>query len=201
MRKSLLKTEICVAAVVAAFSILPTTAPAAKVVPPGNSAATQYTETLPTSGGNAEVGGGNESKHQSPAKTLGSKTAKQLEERGPEGEAVADFAAETTPSSQSSASRSEAGSGGGKGSSGAGSQGGTESAGGVSAGGAKKAASAGGAAVSVPSGSSGFGEAVSYTTGSTSGEMGLFLPLILIGALIWASSHAWRSRSPGREIP
>jgi hypothetical protein len=41
----------------AALAIFPAGATAASLVPPGNSAANQYTETFPTTGGNAEAKG------------------------------------------------------------------------------------------------------------------------------------------------
>lgn len=201
MRKSLLKTASGLAAV-AALLIVPSTAPAATVVPPGNSAATQYTETLPTSGGNAEINGNAGDQGRTPAKTLGSETTKKLEARGPEGEAVAAFAAETTPSAQSASPSQSGGAGdeGAKHGSAAADKGGKRSTGTTSGRGEAAADSSGNSAVSVPPGSSGIGEVISHATGSTSGEMGILLPLILVGALIWALSQAWRQRSVSRGI-
>ena len=199
MRKSLLKTASGLAAV-AALLILPSTAPAATVVPPGNSAATQYTETLPTSGGNAEVNG-TPGKGRTPAKTLGSKTTKKLEEHGAEGEAVAAFAAETTPSAQSASPVAIGGAGdeGAKHGSAVPTRAASDPPARLPGAARRRPSPRGNSAVSVPSGSSGIGEVISYATGATSGEMGILLPLILVGALIWALSPgvAPAQRQPG----
>lgn len=67
---------------------------AVRVVPPGNSGANQYTETLPGPGGNVpsdEVKGG------SPDKVLGAANAARLKALGPEGRAAAELAAATAP--------------------------------------------------------------------------------------------------------
>lgn len=72
------------------------TAMAQRVVPPGNSAANQYTETYPTAGGGAEgTGGGG----RSPAAALGSRNAARLEALGAQGRAAAALAAATAPGS------------------------------------------------------------------------------------------------------
>ncbi len=45
------------------------------------------------------------------------------------------------------------------------------------------------------SGSSGLGEVLAQATGSSSGQMGLLLPLILIAALVWAVAFFRKQRS------
>jgi hypothetical protein len=68
--------------------------PAGAVLPPGNSAANQYTEAYPTGGGNQPAGRGG---RQTPAGALGKENARKLEGMGPEGAAAAQLAAETAP--------------------------------------------------------------------------------------------------------
>jgi hypothetical protein len=71
-------------------------ASAAPLLPPGNSAASQYAQTLPGAGGN-EVTNGGRHKDVPPAKALGSATAAQLRKLGPAGQAAAQLAADTAP--------------------------------------------------------------------------------------------------------
>jgi hypothetical protein len=85
------------------------------VVPPGHSAASQYTETLPTAegeaptapshpgsaggagssgnGGASSGGEGSASEAPTPAQVLGAKNARRLEKAGPAGKAAAELAA------------------------------------------------------------------------------------------------------------
>lgn len=91
--RALFRVAILAAALVLAAT--PGSALALKLVPPGNSAADQYTETLPgTQGGvpTDEIGRG-----ESPAKVLGSSNAARLEALGEEGRAAAELAAATAP--------------------------------------------------------------------------------------------------------
>lgn len=177
--------------------MLPAVAAAETVVPPGNSAATQYTEAFPTSGGNTKTNSGING-DASPAKVLGSGNAKKLESKGQVGHEVADLAAETAPApvateptskphpksghhhqASNAGGNGNGGSGGGSGSGKSQSGGGTQSAGG---------------GVSAGAGSSGFGEVLAQATGSSSGQLGLFLPLIIIGTVIWSLNFLWRQR-------
>ncbi len=84
--------------VVAALA-LPATSPAAtqRVLPPGNSGANQYTETLSGAGGNVPTSGIGGRGRTAPAKTLGPSNAGQLEAFGPPGRAAAQLAADTAP--------------------------------------------------------------------------------------------------------
>lgn len=187
-----------------AFAVLPSVAAAETVVPPGNSAATQYTETFPTPGGNAEVnssinGGGGSSGggKRSPKKVLGSETANQLESHGEEGQAVAELATESAPETE------ETSGGGGAGKSGGSNGGGRAGKAGLSgnrvvAGGAQTLPSGTALAAETPQGSSGFSEVLSHATGSSSGEMGIFLPLVLLAVPLCALLYAWRRRQPDR---
>jgi hypothetical protein len=89
-----LRISIFAVFVTVALALLPGTALAVKLVPPGNSAANQYTETLPGPGGNTPS---SEAKGGAPAKVLGSSNAARLEALGPEGRAAARLAAATAP--------------------------------------------------------------------------------------------------------
>jgi hypothetical protein len=194
MENTLLRMAIGAAAMSAVFA-LPPLAAAESVVPPGNSAATQYTETFPTTGGNAEVNGsidGSGLSHRgggrSPEKVLGSHTAHELESQGEEGRTVAGLATESAPvtagdggDGKSGDANRDKGSGAGNGSGGSANGNGT-----------------GGTPVAAPEGSSGLSEVLGHATGSSSGEMGIFLPLLLLAAPLWALAYAWRRRQTGR---
>lgn len=172
------------------------------LVPPGNSAANQYTETFPTSKGEEEEKG--KEKDVVPGKVLGDGKARALEDKGPVGKAVADFAAETAPTVTADSSSGNDANGGGKtghkdgngsqddgeGQADKGGGGGTPSGGG-SGPSAGSGADSGGAQ---PSGSSGLGEVVSQATGTSSGTLGWLLPLILVAVVIWSAAYVWRDR-------
>jgi hypothetical protein len=177
-----LKTAPVLLAVVIALLALPAAANALYVVPPDNSAVNQYTETVPTAGGGQDTdrqGKGN----RSPAKVLGSRNAERLNAHGPEGRAAAEVAAATAPYSGASsptpavdapdtAKHKQAGDGE-----------------------ARKTETASPAispSSSDPSGSSGIGEVIAQATGSSSGEMGLFLPFLILVALAWSLGYFWR---------
>jgi hypothetical protein len=198
------KTLLASIAVVLATTLAPSAALAGTaVVPPGNSAANQYTETFPTTGGNTEAKKG---KHKvTPAEAIGSGPAKKLDSQGKQGHEAAAVIAATSPPPASGAGSedSDEGSGsvtGGAGSNGGGGSGhggGSEGAGqGQGAGGNDSTGAGGGAAQNVnvvdstveePGGSSGFGEVLGQATGSTSsGGTGLLLPLAILATAIWA---------------
>jgi hypothetical protein len=178
-------------------------AEAGSIVPPENSAATQYTEALPTAGGDKQAGGGHK---PSPAKVLGSKNAHKLESQGKEGHEVAEVVAETAPQSSPPAEPepapqrldSKPATGGGK-QSGSGS---AKPAGGKADG--RAAAPAKPATppqpkpqAELPSGSSGLGEVIAEATGSSSsGDLGALLPLAIAAAIAWSLAYLWRQRRP-----
>lgn len=199
MENSLLKTAVGTAAVVALLT-MPPLAVAETVVPPGNSAATQYTETFPTTGGNAEVnssinggiggrgGGGGHGGGRSPEKVLGSSTAHQLEAHGEEGRTVAQLATDAAPADTGKAHRGSGQGPGGGGGNGSGKAGGAGQGGGGQEGtGPSLDALASG-------GSSGFSEVLSHATGSSSGELGIVLPLVLLLTPLCALAFVWRRR-------
>lgn len=215
-----LKTAIAIT-VFAALTAIPSQAVAENIVPPGNSAATQYTETFPTAGGNAaiknsSIGGGEK---RSPDKVLGHSTTKKLEEHGNEGRAVVELASEGAPAPSSSTGGGHGGGSGGSG--GSAGSGGQPTSGGGGGGGSPGHASAGGgnggngssaagshtagngaqqstaipaasAATAQVSGDSGPSAILAQATGSSGGTMGIFLPLLLILALAWAVAYSWR---------
>jgi hypothetical protein len=169
-----LKSAIGVTSVLAAL-VLPAFASAETVVvPPGNSAATQYTETFPSSRGNVDVSGGRAG-GGSPTKALGRRTAHALESHGEDGAAVAALAAEPPTAKARHHRRHRRSAAGGNG----------------SGGGVSGNSPAGGEA----SGSSGLGQVLSSATLSSSGEMGIFLPLVLIAALAGSLAYAWRRQA------
>ncbi len=158
-------------AVTFAIFTLASTAMAQPVVPPGNSAVNQYTETFPAAGGGAPA---SDKGKRSPAQALGAKNARRLEEMGPEGRAAAALAAATAPSV--SASR------------------GTAHGAGQAPGKFRTPSgrAAGGSHSGEPGGSSGLGEVIAQATGSSSsGQMGLLLPIIIIAG---SATYAWRRR-------
>jgi hypothetical protein len=182
-----LRTATLTAAIAIAALALPSGASAEYLVPPGNSAATQYTEAVPTAGGPRDVGDQGRPGNRSPKDVLGGDTARRLEAQGPEGEEAAEVAAATAPVTETSPSQDRdegigAVAGGGDSGAGTGAQGA----------GTDRPATAGDAGE--VDGSSGFGEVLAQATGSSSGELGPLLPLLILGTLIWALAVLWRER-------
>jgi len=190
---------------VAALALaLPASAAAAEetgsVVPPENSAATQYTEAVPTAGGDSTSGGGH--KRASPAKVLGSKNAHKLESQGRDGREVARMVTETAPQTSAPAAtappqrggNSSTGKGHGKAGGGNGnSPGQAQRRRQVEPPSAKPPT----VATDLPSGSSGLGEIVAEATGSSSsGQLGALLPLAILAAIAWSLAFFWRQRRP-----
>src|SRR5215213_1661199 len=93
MKRSI--TPLLLAACVALLA-LPAAASAEYLIPDGNSAVNQYTEGIPTGGGEKSAKGAGE-KEVKPAQTIGAKNTKKLEEKGQEGRELAEVAAETAP--------------------------------------------------------------------------------------------------------
>jgi hypothetical protein len=181
---------------------------AGSVVPPENSAATQYTEAIPTAGGDKPADGGG--KKASPAKVLGTQNAHKLESHGKQGREVAEVVAETAPTTSPSAEETSspeprhAASGSGNGGSRGNSkekapaenppQGGNEALGD-----AVPVAEPAKTAGELPSGSSGLGEVLAEATGSSSsGQLGALLPLAILAAIAWSLVYFRRQRRPAR---
>jgi cobalamin biosynthesis Mg chelatase CobN len=215
-----LRSAILAAALVVFFA-LPSLASAGQVVPPGNSAATQYTQVFPTSDGNVAVGtsigesGGGGGK-KTPSKVIPKKTTEELESQGPEGTAVAQLAEESAPhATEPEPEPAESSNGGGDksgakdrqgdgkakgddgkeaGQNGATAGGNDKGGGGGQGGGANPVESGAAATEAAGSGSSGFSQVLGQATGSSAGQMGVFLPLVLLAALVMAIAYAWRRR-------
>ncbi len=181
-----------------ALAALPASASAAALVPPGNSAANQYTETFPTTGGNTEAKGKGK---VTPGQVLGAGNAKKLDSQGKQGREAAAVVVATAPppaavggegADQGSieSGSGDGGTGDGGTGDGAGGEGGQAAGGGNAAGG-----SAGAAADTDTSGSSGFSEVLGQATGSTSsGGTGLLLPLVVLASVVWALAFFLRRR-------
>ena len=201
---------LALAALAALACAIPATAAAGAIVPPGNSAVNQYTETFPTSEGE-EQSSLEKKKGVTPNEVLGAGNTKKLDDKGAAGKAVAQFTAETAPttSSDTGSADSSTGDGGngksddggrGKGkqpnSGGNGKNGGPEEKESSASTGTGSSASGG----SGPSGSSAVGEIASQATGTASDSIGLWLPLILIAVVVWSGFYVWRNRQQQRVV-
>jgi hypothetical protein len=187
-------------AALAAFALcfLPGAASAAPLVPPGNSAANQYTETFPTTGGNAEAKGKGKA---TPGAVLGAGNTKKLDSKGKQGREAAAVVAATAPQpvtgstagEETGGEDSSVAGGGAKGGSGSGGQPDGGSA--ASGGGGSGSTSGDGAEAAGSEGSSGIGEVLGQATGSSSsGGIGLLLPLIVLGSIAWAVAFFLRRK-------
>jgi hypothetical protein len=188
---------------IAAISATPAAAAQVEeaVVPPSNSAATQYTETFPTTGGDKKTD--QKPNPRSPAKVLGSHNTQNLEKQGPEGRAAAEAAAATaptsvatpppasSPSNQSSGHDSDNQQGGGAAGNNDKGGGNAKQPGSDAANGSEPVRPA----APEPAGSSGIGSAIGQATGlSTSGQSGLLLPLAILATIAWSLAYFWRQR-------
>jgi hypothetical protein len=170
-----LRTGLGLLAATTSILALPPAALGAYLVPPGNSAATQYTEAYPTAGGPKHSGPGGRSGHRSPADALGGGNARRLDAQGPEGRAAAALAAATAPSPSPAAGHPAGG-------------------GAESHGGAGHAAGSGSKA-SGSSGSSGLGEVLAAATGlSSGGQTGPLLPIAIVATIAWLLAYTLRRR-------
>lgn len=193
---------LALAALAALACAVPATAVAGEIVPPGNSAVNQYTETFPTSEGE-EQSSREKKKGVTPNEVLGAGNTKKLDDQGATGKAVAQFTAETAPTTSADAG-GESGGGGGNGKSDGGGKGKgkgkqPKSGGNGQNGGPEEQESSanpggGSAGGNGPSGSSGFGEVASQATGTASDSVGLWLPLLLIAVVVWSGFYVWRNR-------
>jgi len=200
-----MKTPVALLMLATAIAVGAATAAAGEgaVVPPSNSAATQYTEAFPTSGGDKKT---DQARHRSPSKVLGAKNAHKLAQQGPDGAAAAAAAAATAPirpapeSSAAGATPARPSGPGHEPAKGAGGHQGNVD-GGEPSGRSHGPASTtqDGAAVrrpvAQPQGASGVGSAIGEATGfSSSGGSGWFLPLILLATAMWACAYLWQQR-------
>jgi len=158
-----LKAQLGLLAGVALLA-LPSTAPAQRVVPPGNSAATQYTETFPTAKGPAATKQRSKKAKRSPREALGSTNARRLQSEGEAGRELAAVVAATAPPAAKSNQAPD------------------RKPGSVSSGVALENSSALGEIIDQAGGS------------SDSGGMGIALPLLLLAAVVGFAVYAWRRR-------
>jgi hypothetical protein len=134
---------------------------------------------------------------------LGSHTAGELEAHGQEGHTIAQLATEAAPTTAADGGGANAGQPGHKGGKGAPGSGGSGNGGsgngGTGSGGSSSGGGVSGAeSLTAPDGSSGLSEVLGHATGSSSGEMGVFLPLVLLAVPLLALLYAWRRRHPDR---
>jgi hypothetical protein len=181
------RTTVGLLAMAIAGLALPAAATAEYLVPPGNSAATQYTEALPTSGGNRDAERQDKKQARTPSEVLGPRDARQLEDQGETGRETAEFVAETAPGGGTTPQQDTTGSGEGSGGPEADGNGTAEEDGTAGAGAGNDGEG--------PSGSSGIGEVAAQATGSPSGQLGVLLPLAIVGAAAWALLFALRQRN------
>jgi hypothetical protein len=169
------------------------------VVPPENSAAAQYTEAIPTAGGEKQTHGSGQGNHRTPAQVIGANKAHKLQTRGKSGREVAAVVVATAPAASGGGRASEEGSAAGRE---------PASAGNAHKGAGGQAASKGGESPrpaspqtqaatrsELPDGSSGIGETIAAATGSSSsGQLGALLPLAIAAAIAWSLFFFWRQR-------
>ncbi|HEU4906896.1 MAG TPA: hypothetical protein VFT19_12385 [Solirubrobacterales bacterium] len=178
---------------------LPVPAGAQYVVPSGNSAVNQYTETIPTSGGgrDSDRAGGRQA-GRTPTHVLGKRKADKLEAQGPVGKAVAETAAATAPVETTAAAPADTGSQTSNvpdGKAGQGDSRGSSDSSSLDGSSGRTENRPPAATTELPDGSSGLAEVLAQATGSTSsGQTGLLLPLVILAALAWAFGFAWRQR-------
>lgn len=169
---------------------LPAAAGAEYLVPPGNSAATQYTEAVPTAGGHRDVEKGNVKQNRTASQVLGDRSAKRLEAQGESGREAAEFAAETAPTGAAAdqpptdgADRNDGKGGDGRGDGSVQADAGSDEGGSTSFG-----------AGDDSGGSGGLGEVIGQATGTSSGELGPLLPLAILATGAWALAVLLRRR-------
>ncbi|HEU4737859.1 MAG TPA: hypothetical protein VFS54_02120 [Solirubrobacterales bacterium] len=201
---------IAAASAVAALS-LPAVAAAEYYVPPANSAANQYTESFPGAGGESSGKG----KKVTPGAALGAGNAEKLEKKGSAGKATAELAAETAPpqlvdqgsnGGEGTGEADDNGQTGGKSSEGGEDESGSgvpATGGGGSNGGSSGSRGGTGAEANVqqPQGSSGVGKVLGQATGVSDGDLGLWLPLVIVLTLIGSVAYWARARNaqPGHR--
>ncbi len=199
------KTGLALLAAMIAIFAIPSAAQAEYLVPPGNSAATQYTEAVPTAGGPKASNPSKHGQSKSPKQVLGKGNAKKLDAQGPEGHAAAEVAAATapvavsgggagTPPASGHASPRNAANGSGPGGGGSNDGGSPSHQASGEAPGSIATHDATLASEQIPSGSSGLGEVLGQATGSSSGQLGLLLPLIVLGTIAWSVAYVVRRR-------
>lgn len=192
-------TGLCLTAMAIATLALPAMAGAEYLVPPGNSAATQYTETVPTAGGNRDAEKDRRRGNRSPTTVLGADNARRLDKQGSAGHEVAEFAAETAPEEtvgEALAPSGESSDQRGDGDPGPEQERKPADGDDARATDANGSAGTGSGGSSPPSGSSGLLEVIDQATGASSvGQIGVLLPLAILATLAWALAFLLRQRN------
>lgn len=189
-----------------ALLALPAAASAEYFIPDGNSAVNQYTEGVPSGGGEKSTKGAGE-KPVKPGQAIGAENTKKLEQAGgQEGREVAEVAAETAPPDIAAIEQEQQGDGKQNGD---GQNQGDKGDGQNQQNGDGSTNTKDNAVVTPtsggdgPSGSGGVGEIVSAATGGSDGGIGLLLPLVIVAAIAWGIFYAWRRRDsdPAASAP
>jgi hypothetical protein len=187
-----------------ALLALPASAGAEYFIPDGNSAVNQYTEGVPSGGGEKSTKGAGE-KPVKPGKAIGVENTEKLEQAGgQEGREVAEVAAETAPphivaveQEQQGASKQD----NGEDQAGKGNDKGQRDDNGSTNTKDNELVAPASSSGNGPSGSGGVGEIVSAATGGSDGGIGLLLPLVIVAALAWGIFFAWRKRDSEPAAP
>lgn len=188
------------AAVACSFCLSPSTAAAEYLVPPGSSAANQYTEALPTASGARDTSKGDAPHHRSPTQVLGHKHAARLEAQGHAGREAAEFAAETAPAgavseladSRQSVEKTTTHVRGQEGEGRVRGEG--QPDGGRPAESTKGSKPTAASAQASSGDADGISEILGQATGGSSGNLGPLFPLAVLGTVIWALWFGLRSR-------
>jgi hypothetical protein len=189
------RTRLCLLIAAMALGVMPASAAAEAYVPPGNSAATQYTEAVPTAGGPKATSHPKGGKSRTPDRVLGTHKTAKLDAQGAQGRAAAEVAALTAPSTVGAKTEANAAPGHGTaahkdtqtGS------GGVQPGSGSGSGDLSQSASSGHPPQAVSGGSSAVGEVADQATGSSSsGQLGVWLPLLIAAVVIWSGAYVLR---------
>lgn len=182
-----------------ALLALPAAAGAEYFIPDGNSAVNQYTEGVPSGGGEKSTKGAGD-KPVRPGKTLGAENTEKLEQAGgQEGREAAEVAAETAPPDVVAEYEQEQHpigqqAGNGKDQSGDKGNGKDKPGEDTSVNTEDNALVTPASNGDGPGGSGAVGEIASAATGGSDGGVGLLLPLVIVAALAWGIGYAWRKR-------
>lgn len=167
------------------LALVPTASAAGVRVPPGNGAATQYSETVPGAGG--EEGAPEVARGGSPSTgstggqakaAVPAATTAELEALGPEGEAALNLAEAGASGHRKSSAHKDGGAPAGSGNSGT--PGGPGAEGG---------------------GSSGLGTVFGAAVGTSGGGLGFLQPLILAAVFLGACAYLLGRRRKGHAVP
>jgi hypothetical protein len=160
------------------IAVVPVACASAAIVPPGNSAATQYTETLPAAGGEEahRTNGQGEKAGKGGESAVPASTAAELQELGPEGKAALELAKAGAPKQSKHQKKKKDG---------------------ATSPGSPPGSGSGGGGSSASGGSSAVGEVLGGAAGTSSGGLGFLQPLILATIVVIAGAYFLRRRRGG----